>query len=105
MDPQVSSITVLAGQAVERLWPAPTRLPREPIDWYRVPEALPVCFAALSADEAQEWCDLMTAFHEPGAYHRHNDDRAFYTRLAELDNKVDWEEGLYRPMDASQGSV
>lgn len=65
----------------------------EPLDWRQVPAALPACFAALTADEQTEWGELMTDYSAPGAYQRHTDDRAFYRRLAELDNKVDWHAG------------
>jgi hypothetical protein len=72
------------------------RDPEEPIDWRQVPDALPACFAALTAEEQSEWGALMTAYSAPGAYHRHKDDQAFFRRLAELDGRVDWHAGQPR---------
>jgi hypothetical protein len=65
----------------------------EPIDWRQVPVGLPACFVALTAEEQTEWGELMTEYSAPGAYHRYKDDRAFYRRLAELHNKIDWHAG------------
>jgi hypothetical protein len=67
--------------------------PEEPITWRQVPSYLPECFTAMTEAEQGEWGELMTQYSEPGAYHRHEDDRAFFRRLAELDNLIDWHVG------------
>jgi hypothetical protein len=86
MEKRLSKLEVVYRRAEQR-----ARLdPNEPVDWRQVPDALPACFAALSELERREWGDLMTAFHAPGAYHRHKDDREFFARLAALDNLIDW---------------
>jgi hypothetical protein len=104
MDSMGSGITVLAGQAIARLWPPPAA-PDDPIDWRTVPAMEPACFAALTETERAEWGELMVEYSAPGAYHRHKDDRAFFRRLAELDNKIDWDTGLHDDMWRSQQGV
>ena len=87
MEKRLTRLHLIYSRAEQR--PAPFRHEVAP-DWRAVPWQDPAAFAALTEGEKVEWGDLMTAFHAAGAYHRHKDDRAFSTRLAVLDNKIDW---------------
>ena len=93
MDRRLSKLEGVSGRAEQR--PPPFRREDAP-DWRAVPWQDPAAFAVLTEAEKTEWGELMAAFHAPGAYQRHKDDRGFYARLAALDNKIDWHAGAPR---------